>query len=165
LHRRGQYLRESESKFMATVSEIKEYLACWFQLGKGVLFPKTQQTCRPEPVFNLGGYSTAFESLWQRIQTSPEDCYLQGTNQTVRDLLSGEWEIIVCARCTLPIPTSVTHIPCSLCPCNDLDLWPNLELPLPRPPVNEVRHLQRLKEHLARLAQQEENSDLKADNL
>jgi hypothetical protein len=129
---------------MAASQDVKDYLACWFQLGKKVVFPKTEKSCCPVSVLGSRGYSQEFERLWAEIQQSPQDCYLEGTDQSVKELLSEVWEIVACARCTLPVPAGHAHIPCPGCPCADLDLWPNLDLPLPHLPVNGILHLQRL---------------------
>ena len=134
---------------MATIAEVKEYLAYWFQLGQGVIFPKSQERLCPHPIFEGSYYSGAFEACWQRIASSHQDCYLQGTEQSISELLTEEWELIHCARCTLPMPTSRLHPPSCLCPCSDLSTWPNLELPLPRLPINEVRHLRRVHDRLS----------------
>lgn len=133
---------------MANATEVKEYLGYWFQLGKGVVFPKSQVIVLPEPIFTQQYFSAAFEACWQRILTSPEDCYLEGTEQSLQDLLTPEWEIISCARCALPIPTSRSHIPSCLCPCVDLESWPNSELPQPRLPLNRVLSLRKIHSRL-----------------
>ncbi|BFM39121.1 hypothetical protein [Synechocystis sp. LKSZ1] len=133
---------------MATIAEVKEYLAYWFQLGQGVIFPKSQEQLCPTPIFEGSHYSKEFEACWQKIVASHKDCYLQGTEQSIAELLTEQWELICCARCTLPIPTSRLYPPSCLCPCSDLLSWPNLDLPLPRLPINEVRHLRRVQERL-----------------
>lgn len=133
---------------MATAAEVKEYLAYWFQLGQGIIFPKSQERLYPQPIFEGLHYSGEFEACWQRIISSHQDCYLQGTDQSIAELLTAEWELIRCARCTLPMPTSRSHPPSCLCPCSDLSSWPNLDLPLPRFPISEVRHLRRVHERL-----------------
>jgi len=141
---------------MANATEVKDYLGYWFQLGKGVVFPKSQKIVLPDPIFSQQYFSAAFEDCWQSIVTSAEDCYLEGTEQTLRELLTPEWEIISCARCALPVPTSRTHVPSCLCPCVDLDSWPNLELPQPRLPLNRVLSLRKVHSHLLEKHQADE---------
>ncbi len=133
---------------MASATEVKEYLAYWFQLGKSVVYPKGPEFVCPQPIFHGDAYSSEFEASWERILASKEDCYLQGTDQSLRELLTSEWELIRCARCTLPIPTSRVYPPSCLCPCTDLSSWPNLELPFPRLPIKNLGHLQRVKDRL-----------------
>jgi hypothetical protein len=151
---------------MANATEVKEYLGYWFQLGKGVVFPKSQAIVLPNPIFAQQYFSPTFEACWQRIITSAEDCYLEGTEQSLHDLLTPEWEIIRCARCTLPIPTSPSYIPSCLCPCVDLDCWPNSDLPHPRLPINRVLSLRTIHR---RLLEQQQNDEacvpLSTDNL
>ncbi|AGF52507.1 slr0217 [Synechocystis sp. PCC 6803] len=135
---------------MADAIEVKNYLGHWFQLGRAVIFPKSNEVVLPSPIFAGQRFSRAFEDCWQRILTSREDCYLEGTEQTLQSLLSGDWEIISCARCALPVPLSHSQIPNSLCPCVEVESWPNLELPLPRLPANQVCTLRKVQERLIR---------------
>lgn len=90
---------------MASAQEVRQYLAYWFQLGKRVVIRNGQESLLPQPVFQGDRYSQAFENCWQ-ILTSPEsgDCYLDGTQETIAELLTSEWVINPCARCTMPIP-------------------------------------------------------------
>ena len=133
---------------MASQQEVKQYLAHWFQLGKSVVCPKRQETIRPEEIFQGHHYSTEFEKCWQKILSTDADCYLEGTEQTIQQLLSPAWEIIDCPRCELPIPITVAGIASPVCTCFDLSGWPNNELPCPRLPVNTTTHLHRLRQRL-----------------
>jgi hypothetical protein len=112
---------------MATSSQVKQYLAYWFQLGKKAIVQNGQQSLLPQPVVRGDAYSREFEDCWHFI-LSPEsgDCYLEGTPQTIKQLLSPEWEIGV-------QPAG--------CPCSDLPSWPNRELPIPRSPINTQKYL------------------------
>jgi hypothetical protein len=83
---------------MASIIEVKEYLAYWFQLGKRVVMPKSQKKLLPRPVFEGSEYSSIFEQYWQEILTTKEDCYLDGTEQSIKELLTPAWEIINCSR-------------------------------------------------------------------
>lgn len=136
---------------MAAEIEVKEYLAYWFQLGKGVVLPKSQRILLPTPIFEGMGFSRQFEQYWQQILQSEEDCYLEGTEQSIQELLSPGWEMINCARCTLPIPVSRVHPPSCLCPCADLSTWPNSELPLPKLPIASNQYLRCLQKRLQKI--------------
>ena len=137
---------------MAEVEEIKCYIAHWFQLGKKVYSSKGQELLLPKSVIEGGKYSEEFEDCWKYI-LSPEsgDCYLEGTEQTVTELLSSEWEVIPCSLCEMPIPVRIAGKGQVSCPCNDLPGWPNLDLPLPRSPINNGESLNQIQERLKRL--------------
>lgn len=144
---------------MASETEVKEYLAYWFQLGKGIVLPKSEKVLFPQPVFEGTQFSEVFEQSWQQILANQGDCYLEGTEQTIHQLLSPAWELVSCARCTLPMPFSRVHPPSCLCPCADLSLWPNSELPLPKLPTGEGPHLRRVQLRLQQKQQEEEAQD------
>jgi hypothetical protein len=131
---------------MTQTAEVKAYLAHWFQLGKKIVLNHGQKTLLPDPVFSIKGvYSPEFESCWQEIHTlGPEKCYLEGTVQSIAELLSDAWEFNPCARCAMPVPMSLTRKPVLSCPCHDLEGWPNYNLPLPRLPVDSQAHLRSL---------------------
>ncbi len=134
---------------MASQSQIKTYLAYWFQLGKKVLIPKQQRALLPQSILEGDRYSQEFEHCWQKILASQgKNCYLEGTNQTLEELFSSSWDIISCARCEMPIPIVESGIQPIECPCSDLPEWPNLELPSPRSPVNTSEHLGKLRNRL-----------------
>ncbi len=134
---------------MASQQEVKRYLAYWFQLGKKVVIKNGAETLLPKSVIAGDRYSDEFEECWQKI-TSPEygDCYLEGTHETIPQLLSPYWEMFPCARCTMPIPVRNVGMPSDLCPCNDLADWPNTELPLPRSPVSNQVQLKSIRDRL-----------------
>lgn len=140
---------------MATPTEVRQYLAHWFQLGKRIFLRNGQEALLPDPVIQGDRYSDAFEECWRRI-TAPEagDCYLEGTQQTIQQLLAAEWELLPCARCTLPVPVYSHGVNSAPCPCNDLRGWPNLDLPLPRPPISSRECLQNICQRLETTAQQ-----------
>lgn len=127
---------------MASPDQVKQYLAHWFQLGKKVFIRNGEDYRLPQPVIIRERYSQAFEDCWTEI-LSPEsgECYLEGTNQTIEDLLCSQWEIESCVRCSLLVPVKVAGIPPTCCPCFDLPTWPNLEAPLPRLPVSTRLYL------------------------
>jgi hypothetical protein len=134
---------------MASQQDVRQYLAYWFQLGKQVLICNGQSACLPEPVIQGDRYSDEFEACWQRI-CRPEsgDCYLEGTQQTVEQLLSSNWDIDPCARCGMPVPVIDLGMPPMICPCNDLPSWPNTDLPQPRSPVNSRDRLSQIHRRL-----------------
>jgi hypothetical protein len=131
---------------MAASEQVKRYLACWFQLGKQVRIQNGQKLTHPQTVLAGGDhYTPEFESYWQQMQTvNHQDCYLEGTDQTLADLLSDAWEISDCARCAMPVPIRDLGISDSACPCHDLSAWPNTDLPTPRSPINNQQHLGRI---------------------
>jgi len=133
---------------MASEQEVRQYLAYWFQLGKRVVVGKSQKIL-PQPVIKGERYSQEFEDCWRLLQ-SPEagDCYLEGTDETIAELLTPAWEINLCARCVMPIPVQNVGMPPLSCPCNDLSNWPNLEVPAPRSPVNTQARLTEIQNQL-----------------
>lgn len=134
---------------MASEQEVKKYLAHWFQLGKRVVYGSCGATLRPKEVIRGDGYSTEFEECWQKIMSSQTgECYLEGTTETVAELLTPVWEMNTCARCCLPVPIRTLGMPPELCPCSDLSNWPNTELPAPRSPVSTTEQLLAIRDRL-----------------
>ncbi|HHP7245418.1 MAG TPA: hypothetical protein ACFE0H_12090 [Elainellaceae cyanobacterium] len=148
---------------MASEQDVRQYLAYWFQLGKKVMINNGHVAYRPEPIIQGDRYSTEFENCWHRIR-SPEsgDCYLEGTDQTVSQLLSDQWDVDPCARCGMPIPIITLGIPSSGCPCSDLPSWPNVDLPQPRSPINSRDRLSQIQSRLTR--QSSGSADSSSDN-
>jgi hypothetical protein len=132
---------------MATTQEVRLYLAYWFQLGKRVVVPATNQQVKPNPVLCGEAYSAEFEACWQSLLAGP-DAYLEGTEQSIADLLEAEWDLVQCARCQVPVPLRVGGLSPTSCPCADLPGWPNLDLPIPHAPVNNKTYLTRICNHL-----------------
>lgn len=139
---------------MAAAAKVKEYLAFWFQLGKPVSLHNGKETVLPSPVIEGDHYSDAFEACWLRL-LSPNsgDCYLQGTTQTIADLLSSRWEIYGCSRCNMPVPMIDLGMQEGPCPCSDLVLWPNTVLPEPRSPVDSGARLGAIRDRLLQSSQ------------
>ncbi len=134
---------------MANQTELRHYLACWFQLGKTVQVQNSGQTLRPNPVMKNGLYSDAFEDCWQQFQVQGlSKCFLDGTNQNLAELLEPKWELNSCARCTMPVAHKVGGITDITCPCTDLPGWPNTELPTPRGEQDQRSQLQRMKQRV-----------------
>jgi hypothetical protein len=134
---------------MATKQEVKKYLAYWFQLGKKVVTGNGQANFLPQPVLKGDRYSEEFEACWQKI-ISPEnsDCYLEGTQETIAELLTPTWELEPCSRCNMPVAMRNVGMPAVLCPCNDLPGWPNSELPSPRSPISSQEQLMAIRDRL-----------------
>ena len=134
---------------MASEQQVKTYLAYWFQLGKKLLWLNGQAELSPQSVINGDRYSSEFENCWQKIMTiKGQDCYLEGTTSTIAELLSPAWQITDCARCAMPVPMVDIGTPALECPCNDLDTWPNSELPQPRSPVDSSSRLRAIEARL-----------------
>lgn len=136
---------------MADANEVRKYLAYWFQLGKHVLIRNGKESLLPQPVIQGDRYTQEFEECWQKV-TSPDsgDCYLEGTEETVAQLLTPGWVLAPCARCNMPVPIRNIGVQASACTCNDLPNWPNTELPAPRSPVNSQAQLMEICERLQR---------------
>jgi len=134
---------------MASPNEIKTYLAHWFQLGKQVLSDDGQDSYKPKTIIHGDRFSPEFEECWQAIiDAEGKALYLEGTDQTIAELLSPSWEVINCARCEMPVPIPQVERAERLCPCNDLPSWPNEDVPKPRLPINSNQKLNSLRKRL-----------------
>jgi hypothetical protein len=134
---------------MATKQEVKQYLAYWFQLGKKVVTNNGQKSFLPQPVLRGDGYSQEFEDFWQKMLAEDlGDCHLEGTDETISELLTSTWEMSPCSRCEMPVPIRSMGMPALACPCNDLLSWPNTELPAPRSPISNQEQLQVIRKRL-----------------
>jgi hypothetical protein len=121
---------------MASFTEVKEYLAHWFQLGKKVYIDNGDTELLPQHIFHNMDYSAEFERCWELILADQSgNCYLEGTSQTIAQLLTPSWDLVDCARCNMPIPLPVAGIPAENCSCEDLPNWPNHDLPSPISPI------------------------------
>lgn len=135
---------------MAAAETVRAYLACWFQLNKGMVHHPSGQRWCPQPVLAGEMYSPAFEATWEAMTTAGrEACYLEGTPQTLADLLSPAWEVTACGRCQMPVPMPIGRRVGVACPCADLPLWPQFDLPQPHAPVQTDLHLARIQRKLA----------------
>ena len=135
---------------MASTTQVKTYLAHWFQLGKKLVWRNGEETLLPQPVIQSDRFSTQFEECWQKIASiGGKDCYLEGSNETIEDLLSSNWIISGCARCNMPIALIESGVQSLDCICSDLDNWPNNELPQPRSPVNNRLQLDKIRARLS----------------
>jgi hypothetical protein len=117
---------------MASLLEVKQYLAHWFQLGRKVYVYNGDLALLPTKIFANTNYSAEFEQCWQLILADRSgDCYLEDTTQTIEELLTPKWDLVDCARCQMSVPLQVAGMPPDNCPCVNLPHWPNNEVPLP----------------------------------
>ena len=134
---------------MASQEQVREYLAYWFQLGKGIIIDNDQSVHRPQPVLQGDRLSPEFEDCWAQIMAhGGSNCYLESTSITLDQLLTSSWEIDECPRCDLPVAIPAIPYRIEPCPCSDLMHWPNFEVPYPHLPVNTQAHLTTLSERL-----------------
>lgn len=136
---------------MASPTEVKTYLAHWFQLGKAVKSDSDTVRYQPKQVIQGERFSPDFETCWAEIIAAKgEALYLEGTDQTIAELLSPSWDVVSCSRCEMPVPIAQTKIETHPCPCNDLASWPNEEIPRPRLPVSTHDHLGQMAKRMKR---------------
>lgn len=136
---------------MASEEQVKFYLAYWFQLGKRVVLSSEGVAVIPQPVFTFNKYSATFENYWKQL-IAPEnrDSYLEGTMETIDELLSSQWDISPCARCNMPVAIMDLGIGLGDCPCHDLMGWPNQELPTPRSAIDPRKHIKEIQERISK---------------
>ena len=140
---------------MASEHQVRQYIAYWFQLGKKVLIHNGKEALLPQPVIRGDRYSEEFESCWQKIiSPASGDCHLEGTQETIAQLLAPGWDVSPCGRCQMPVPIKTVGMPPELCPCNDLPNWPNTEVPQPRSPVSSQSRLIEIRDRLQRASGQ-----------
>jgi len=145
---------------MASTEQVKRYLAYWFQLGKKVIINHGKTAVIPKKVIEGDRYSPEFEQCWQQIiALDNKDCYLEGTWETIEQLLSPMWEIQPCARCDMPVPTINLGMSSGPCPCFDLPNWPNTEVPAPRSPVDTKKRLDDIRSRLLSRQNQEKPNE------
>jgi hypothetical protein len=132
---------------MATEQQVRQYLAYWFQLGKRVQV-KSGEALQPRRVIAGDRFSAEFEACWQQVSASPAQAYLEGTHQTIAELLTPAWEIDPCSRCAMLVPVKTLGLPPDNCPCFDLPTWPDTATPAPRLPIDSDALLRRLRDRL-----------------
>jgi hypothetical protein len=144
---------------MASPTDVKTYLAHWFQLGKKVVSDSGHISYHSENIIQCEHFSAQFEACWAAIMVAEgKGLYLEGTDQTIAELLLPTWEVVDCARCQMPVPMPQVEIRAHACPCNDLPSWPNSDIPQPRLPVNSRQHLGQMQDRLASLSQESKPS-------
>lgn len=151
---------------MASEYQVKQYIAYWVQLGKKVVIRNGQQELLPEKIIAGDRYSQEFEDCWQQI-LSPNsgDCYIEGTDETIAELLTPEWDIMLCSRCVMPVPVRTQGMPPNSCPCFDLPSWPNSELPQPRDPISSKAHLSSIRHRIATTYKPESSKEQESDHI
>jgi hypothetical protein len=135
---------------MANKQDVKRYLGYWFQLGKKVIILNGADNLKPQKVIDGDRYSEEFEACWQKILSpSSGECYLEGTEETISQLLTPDWDIMGCARCFMPIPVKNAGFSSEICPCHNMPNWPNMELPPPRSPIDTKEKIMEIRNRLA----------------
>jgi hypothetical protein len=146
---------------MATQLQVKTYIAHWFQFGKSLLITRQPGVkLRPKEIFQRDSesnldYSNEFEQCWQSITTPPGepgylgDVYLEGTTQTIQELLSPSWDIDLCARCGVKVPLKSIGIQDMTCICDDMKGMPNPDTIQPREPLTNRVVLAEIRDRLA----------------
>jgi hypothetical protein len=146
---------------MALATDVKKYIACWMQLGTKVWL-RSGQPVEVKKVIQGGQYSPEFEALWSTIDGQTGDrqpvaeVHLDGTATTLQDLLGNSWEIVQCARCTMPVAMITAGMQPLDCPCQGLENWPNTEVPCPRPPIDSLAQLKGIQGRLNETTQGDE---------
>lgn len=134
---------------MASENQVRQYLAYWFQLGKKVWLRNGEEAVVPRTVIQGDRYSDEFEKCWEKIISPANgDSYLEGTRETIAELLTPAWDISPCSRCSMPVTIRNVGMPPENCPCYDLPGWPNTEAPAPRSPIDSKAHLSRIRDRL-----------------
>jgi hypothetical protein len=137
---------------MALAADVKKYVACWMQLGTQVQVDN-ESPVQLNQIVQGEQYSKEFEMLWNRILERAEAAYLSSTPTSIQQLMEPTWDIIHCARCVMPVAVLSAGVQAADCPCQELDNWPNLELPCPRPPVDSKTQLEGIQNRLSRVGQ------------
>ena len=134
---------------MASATEVRAYLAHWFQLGKKLVWKNGAAELLPPKIIQGDRFTPEFEACWQKIMSvEGRDCYLIGAETTIQELLTSAWTIDRCAVCAMPVPTVETGIQPLNCTCSDLNNWPNNELPAPRSPIASQTRLSSISDRL-----------------
>ena len=134
---------------MASATEVKTYLAHWFQLGKKLVWRNGEAELLPHKIIQGDRFAPEFEYCWQKIMSvNGRDCYLVGSEATIQELLTPAWIIDRCATCAMPVPIVESGMQPLTCTCSDLDNWPNNELPTPRSPISSQAKLSSISDRL-----------------
>ena len=134
---------------MAGELKVKDYVAYWLQTGKRLFSPAVPEGHHVTSIVQGDRYSSEFEECWAHVRDPASgDCYVEGMDQTIQDLLTSEWEVVSCPRCEMPMPMMTMGVTSCPCPCSDLELWPNLEIPQPRSPIDSNAHLMAIRSRL-----------------
>lgn len=150
---------------MASRTLVKNYLAQWMQMGKGVSLSAHGKEIHIGKILQGERYSPQFNQLWEDISTTKaQEAYLSGTNQTISELLDNHWEIIACARCNLLVPSLDlgARVPVC-CPCDDLPNHPNLDSVTPHVPVALADRLDEICDRISKGASDSSNHQDQSD--
>ena len=138
---------------MSNYDAVKKYFAQWLQMGKKVFIQSQNKLVGVKCVVRGESYTNEFEQLWAEISDPRSgDVYLDGTDESIQELLSPKWEVVSCVRCEMPIPIGMGPQAAQICPCNDLGCYPNLEAIAPREPVITAKHLSSIMSRLKQVA-------------
>jgi hypothetical protein len=143
---------------MASLPEVKQYLAHWFQLGRKVYIRNGDVALLPNRVFQDLEYSAEFEQCWNLVTAADAgDCYLEDTTQTISELLSSRWDLVDCARCNMPVPLpAIGAVLSDGCPCVNIAHWPNDDMPAPIPRTIVSSKIQSFQQRLKRASNSEQ---------
>lgn len=134
---------------MATSQEIKGFIAQWLQLGKSIEHMDGVHQFKPSRILGYQGYSQEFETWWQAFEENAQQWTLSGMTEPLSALYSPNFEISTCARCEMPVALPTAGVHDVACPCHDLPLWPNTELPQPRIPADSDSRLRQIHSKLS----------------
>ncbi|NKB18516.1 MAG: hypothetical protein HC770_11595 [Pseudanabaena sp. CRU_2_10] len=122
-------------------------------MGKKVFIQSQNKLVGVKCVVRGESYTNEFEQLWAEISDPRSgDVYLDGTDESIQELLSPKWEVVSCARCEMPIPIGMGPQAAQICPCNNFGCYPNLEAIAPREPVITAKHLSSIMSRLKQVA-------------
>jgi hypothetical protein len=81
---------------MASESKVRHYLGYWLQFGKKIIMYNGTVAKGLESAISREGYSQEFEDLWAEVR-SPDsgNCRLEGSWETIDELLTPQWEIVM----------------------------------------------------------------------
>ncbi len=133
---------------MATQSQVKQYLACWLQVGKRVVHSRDGTEFNSPQILTINGYSEEFEAWWHEFSQDASHWYLEGSDRPLDCLLTPQWDMVDCPLCVMPVPKLIAGVNDTACTCSDLALWPNLDLPTPHTPEDKHQRLDQLRDKL-----------------
>ncbi|PSB01280.1 hypothetical protein [Merismopedia glauca] len=132
---------------MASEQQVKQYIASWLQLGRKILVNDSRGilTLSAKKVVEGDRYTQEFESIWQQVSLlNSHNSYLEGTTETIAQLIAPAWEIVPCSLCNMLVATPQVVTQISSCPCHDLPNWPNNNIPVPTGAINSQVGLQEI---------------------
>jgi hypothetical protein len=136
---------------MASPARVKQYIASWLQLGRKIYIEDSKDAIAlsPKKIVEGDRYSQEFESVWQQIAgLDSHKAYLEGTNETIAQLIAHSWEIVPCSVCNMLVATPQVGTKESACPCHDIPDWPNNNVPIPNGAIDSQSALQQICDRL-----------------